>query len=114
YAGVVLHLCWVDDRPDRGAPTPLPGPGGTPGAGSAPTVALSSVLTEREVERLVALGPNLDVTAPPCTVEGDRVGPEEVARSVRDEGRRRLAERTWRAWRLADRYGFEEALEMLI
>jgi len=107
YGNVVLHLCWVDDRPDAGAPTPLPG------GGSAPTVALASWLSAREVERLVALGPDLEVTSPPCA-EAAAGRPDDARGHVRDEGRRRLAERTWRAWRLADRYGFDGALSMLL
>jgi len=109
YAGVVLHLCWVDDRSEPGTPTPLPG------GGSAPTVALASWLSAREVERLVTLGPDLEVVAPPCAAHGG--GPDRatgVRELVRNEGRRRLAERTWRAWRLADRYGFDGALGMLL
>ncbi len=133
YARVVLHLCWVDDRAEAGTPTPLPG------GGFAPTVALASWLSAREVERLVALGPDVEVVSPPCAdadagvgvgadvgvdadtgagagsdagVEGGRH--EERRGRVRDEGRRRLAERTWRAWRLADRYGFDGALAMLL
>ncbi|MCK9495292.1 MAG: DUF2851 family protein [Dehalococcoidia bacterium] len=108
YAGVVLHLCWVDDRAEAGTPTALPGRDGRPGGGEAPTVALGAWLSAREVERLVALGPDLEVIAPPCSG-----APDAVAR-VRDEGRQRLAERTWRAWRLADRYGFDGALAMLL
>lgn len=108
YAGVVLHLCWVDDRPDAGSPTALPG------GGAALTLALAPYLAAREVERLVALGPDLDVAAPPCSrVRLDASGAHPTER-VRDEGRKRLAERTWRAWRLADRFGFEGALAMLL
>jgi len=64
YARVVLHLCWVDDRPvgQRGGPTPLPG--GTAGWGTALTVALSESMAAGEVERLVRLGP---AVAPPST-----------------------------------------------
>lgn len=113
YAGVVLHLCWVDDRPEPGTPTPLPG------GGAAPTVALGAVLTAREVERLVALGPDVEVVRPPCAPpgspeDGATTIREAVRAAVRSEGRKRLAERTWRAWRLADRYGFDGALARLL
>src|SRR5690606_13767475 len=114
YARVVLHLCWLDDRDTPGSPTLLPGPDGAPGAGRAPTVALGEVLAEADVERLVGLGPDLEVVSPPCAHEAARSGADDLQRRVRDEGRRRLAERTWRAWRLADRYGFEGALRMLL
>lgn len=111
YAGVVLHLCWVDDRADAGSPTALPG------GGAAPTFALAPYfghLASLEVERLVALGPDLDAAAPPCSrVSRDAPGVHPAER-VRDEGRKRLAERTWRAWRLADRFGFDGALAMLL
>ncbi|MGE3961062.1 MAG: DUF2851 family protein [Dehalococcoidia bacterium] len=111
YAGVVLHLCWEDDRAAPGTPTPLPG------GGAAPTVALRGVLTARDVERLVTLGPDVATTAPPCADTGREEGhgaAESVVDAVRAEGRRRLAERTWRAWRLADRYGFDGAFTMLL
>lgn len=118
YAGVVLHLCWEDDRPlaERGAPTPLPAPaGGGPGAptvarSGAPTVALAATMRADRVPRLVALGP---ASAPPCAARRIE-DPEGAARRLREEGRRRLAERSWQAWRLADRYGFVEALRMLL
>lgn len=106
YADVVLHLCWIDDRPEAGSPTALPG------GGWAPTFALASHLTPREVERLVALGPDLKVTSPPCS--GGLAADAGTAEQVREEGRQRLAERTWRAWRLADRFGFDGALTMLL
>src|SRR5690606_10536399 len=90
YAGVVLHLCWVDDREAPGTPTPLPG------GGAAPTVALSAWLSAREVERLVALGPDLEVAAPPCAghaTEATTIPTADRTGSiVRDEGRKRLAE----------------------
>ena len=105
YAGVVLHLCWQDDRAEPGAPTALPS------GGSAPTVALASWLSVAEVERLVALGPDRAVVSPPCTQPAPGALGMDI---VRAEGRKRLAERAWRAWRLADRYGFDGALRMLL
>lgn len=111
YAGVVLHLCWEDDRApgERGAATPLPADAEGRGR-SAPTVALDSWLRAAAVPRLLARGP---VGAPPCATLRAR-DPDGTAARLRDEGRRRLAERSWRAWRLADRYGFDEALQMLL
>ena len=114
YRHVVLHLCWQDDRADPGAPTALPG------GGSAPTVALATWLTPADVERLVALGPDIAAVSPPCAAEtgpgaeDDDLHASGLVTAVRDEGRKRLAERTWRAWRLADRYGFDGALTMLL
>src|SRR5690606_23198086 len=71
YSRVVLHLCWVDDRDEPGSPTLLPDgplpptpPGSRPHA--APTVALAPYLDARAVERLVARGPDVEVTRPPC------------------------------------------------
>jgi hypothetical protein len=108
YAGVVLHLLWEDDRPPavRGAPTPLPG------GGKAVTVALRPLLRDpARVRALVALGP---AGAEPCADAAVDLGAAEVAARVRAEGRRRLAERTWRAWRLADQYGWEGAWSRLL
>ena len=41
YAGVILHLCWEDDRAEAGTPTPLPG-GGSGRNRRCPTAACSS------------------------------------------------------------------------
>jgi hypothetical protein len=114
YARVILHLCWEDDRtPDeRGGPTRLPPATGTAAAGLAPTVTLAEVMPDpRQVEVLVARGPS---GAEPCTAAAMAWGQAEVAERVRDEGRKRLAERAWRAWRLADRYGFPVAFDRLL
>jgi len=108
YAGVILHLCWEDDRAPaaRGTPTPLPG------GGLAPTVALQPVLrTGARVEALVARGPT---GIEPCGTAIGRWGVEATAERVRAEGRRRLAERTWRAWRLIDRYDVDGAFDVLL
>ncbi len=108
YAGVLLHLCWEDDRAsgEAGGPTPLPG------GGSAPTVALAPLLRDpARVEALVARGPS---GAEPCAGVASRLGTAEAGARVRDQGRRRLAERAWRAWRLADRYGFDGAFALLL
>jgi hypothetical protein len=108
YAGVALHLLWEDDRPpaQRGTPTPLPG------GGEAVTVALRPLLRDpARVRALVALGP---AGAEPCADASAELGATEVAARVRGEGRRRLAERTWRAWRLADQYGWDGAWSRLL
>jgi len=119
YAGVILHLCWLDDRPEaggeggeRGGPTPLPG------GGEALTVELASALPRglrdpAQIEALVARGPAAGI-ATPCAGLVERTGAEQAAAVLRDEGRKRLAERAWRAWRLADRYGFSEAFALLL
>ncbi|MDA1010015.1 MAG: DUF2851 family protein, partial [Chloroflexi bacterium] len=113
YAAVILHLCWADDRVSPGGAEPGSHPetllpsltaGGPPGR--AMTVALSDSLTAAEVERLIRLG---SAGATPCGGLG-----EDARAAVRAEGRRRLAEMTWRAWRLADCYGFDAALAMLL
>ncbi len=108
YAGVILHLVWEDDRPpaERGTPTPLPG------GGEAVTMALAPVLgTGARLRAAVARGP---AGREPCAEASARLGAETLAARVRTEGRRRLAERTWRAWRLADRLGWGEAWQALL
>ncbi|GMU40429.1 MAG: hypothetical protein AMXMBFR23_12950 [Chloroflexota bacterium] len=108
YAGVLLHLVWEDDRPSevRGTPTPLPG------GGAAVTVALAPLLRDAaRVRALTALGPS---GSEPCARAAEVLGADAVATRVRQEGRRRLAERTWRAWRLADREGWDGAFRLLL
>jgi len=114
YAGVILHLCWLDDRVDgeRGGPTPLPG------GGVALTVELASALPRglrdpARIEALVARGPAAGI-ATPCAGLVGCISAERAVAVLRDEGRKRLAERAWRAWRLADRYGFAEAFALLL
>ncbi|MEX1022057.1 MAG: DUF2851 family protein, partial [Dehalococcoidia bacterium] len=75
YSGVVLHLCWEDDRPldaagpagMRGGATPLSsyrvpshrGQTGAAGEHAAPTLALAPLLRDpARVEALVARGPS--------------------------------------------------------
>lgn len=114
YARVILHLCWEDDRPpgEQGAPTPLPPAGVAVAAGAAPTVALADALRDPvHVEALVARGPS---GAEPCMSAVEAWGEAAAGERVRAEGRKRLAERAWRAWRLADRYGFAAAFDLLL
>lgn len=114
YAGVILHLCWEDDRGlpvTGGTPAPTALPAGGPHRW-APTVVLAPLLRDpARVEALVARGPT---GAEPCAGVAERLGAAEAGALVRDEGRRRLAERAWRAWRLADRYGFDGAFDLLL
>ncbi len=114
YDGVVLHLVWEDDR---GSPVSLAG------GGDAPAVAVRPAL--RTPERLRArlrLGPRL---APPCAAAGRsadmRAGrpsgvaaATQITEGVRAEGRRRLAERVWRAARTAEAHGWDGAWLLLL
>lgn len=110
YDGVVLHLVWEDDRD---------GPVSLAGGGVAPAAAVGPVL--RTPERLRARlrrGPRL---APPCSlVDGaaDRAAEslraQRITEAVRAEGRRRLAERVWRAARTAERHGWDRAWLLLV
>jgi len=113
YGGVVLHLCWEDDRPSgsRGEPTAVVMADGR--TRFAATVALAETLEAAAVERLVARGPAGHAASVPCASLAGLTG-QAHHEQVRAEGRRRLAERTWRSWRLADRYGVEGALSMLL
>lgn len=98
YDGVALHLVWEDDR---GGAVPLAG------GGSAPTVAVGPSL--RSAQRLRArlrLGPRLPA---PCAAIAASRPAGQTRELVRAEGRRRLAERVWRAARLAERAGWDGA-----
>lgn len=128
YADVVLHLVWTDDRPlsgrsEDGVPQPLPGglpqalPGGLPqalpGGGSAPTVEVGPALGHdpARLRRLVRRGPS---GVEPCAAATRARGPAATAELVRAEGRRRLAERTWRAAELAAEHGWGGAWDVLL
>lgn len=98
YDGVALHLVWADDI---GRAVPLAG------GGSAPTVAVGPAL--RTAQRLRARlrgGPRLP---PPCAAIAASRPAEEMRELVRAQGRRRLAERVWRAARIAERLGWDGA-----
>ena len=101
YAQVILHVVWEDDRPaeERGTPTPHAG-------GGAAIVEVAPHLKHdpRRLEALVARGPSGNGTEP-CGDLVERVGSDAAARLVRVEGQRRLAERAWRALRLAGGVG---------
>lgn len=109
YARVVLHLVWEDDRPvaARGGAQPLPG------GGSAPTVAVAPAL-DGSTARLRALLRQGPVGAEPCAGAGERLGEPLLRERLRAEGRRRLAERTWRAARLVDGIGWTAAWRELL
>ena len=107
YADVALHLVWVDDRPLRGAPQPLPG------GGSAPTVEVAPALGHdpSRLRRLVRQGPG---GAEPCAAGARDRGLAATVELVRAQGRRRLAERAWRAAELAAGHGWDGAWEVLL
>ena len=107
YADVALHLVWVDDRPLRGAPQPLPG------GGSAPTVEVAPALGDdpSRLRRLVRQGPG---GAEPCAAGARDRGLAATVELVRAQGRRRLAERAWRAAELAAGHGWDGAWEVLL
>ncbi len=109
YASLLLHLVWRDDRraAERGGPVRLAG------GGLAPTVALEPVLrSEAHLEAVIAHGPS--GLTEPCAASrlGERPGASEAA--LRAEGRRRLAERVWRAQYLAAEVGWEAAWRTLL
>ncbi|MFA7250395.1 MAG: DUF2851 family protein [Dehalococcoidia bacterium] len=108
YGGVILHVVWTDDRThaERGGPTPH-------GGGEAVTVEIGPHLKHdvRRVEALVARGPS---GAEPCAGLVARAGIDAAAAIIRREGQRRLAERAWRAGRLAAGSGWPEAWVLLL
>ena len=109
YASLLLHLVWRDDRgtAERGGPVRLAG------GGLAPTVALEPVLGSlAHLAAVVARGPS-GLTEPCVATQlGERPGASETA--LRAEGRRRLAERVWRAQHLAAEVGWEAAWRTLL
>lgn len=112
YGNVILHLVWEDDRPEpqRGTETPHAG-------GGAPTVAVAAAFAHdlARLEAAVARGPGGDdAHREPCADATARLGIDEAGATVRREGQRRLAERAWRAGRLADRLDWDEAWQELL
>ena len=112
YAGVVLHLVWADDRPQdgpsaRGTPQPLPG------GGAAPTVEVGPALGDdpARLRRLLRRGPS---GVEPCADAARARGVAATSELVRAEGRRRLAERAWRAAELAAEHGWDGAWHALL
>ena len=107
YGGLVLHLVWTDDRPDAGAPQPLPG------GGEAPTCAVGPALggDPARLRARLRLGPG---GAEPCAAFARRRGAPAAAAAVRAEGRRRMAELAWRASALAARHGWSGAWRLLL
>lgn len=112
YADVVLHLVWTDDRPPSGrsqggSPQPLPA------GASAPTVEVGPALggDPARLRRLVRRGPS---GVEPCAAAALARSPAATSELVRAEGRRRLAERTWRAAELAAEHGWGGAWDVLL
>ncbi|TAK78985.1 MAG: DUF2851 family protein [Dehalococcoidia bacterium] len=104
YAGLLLHLVWRDDRgpAERGGPVRLAG------GGLAPTVALEPRFgTPARLEAAATRGPS-GITEPCVAPAAD------VMAVLRGEGRRRLAERVWRAQHLAAEVGWEAAWRTLL
>ena len=104
YDGVLLHLVWEDDRRE---PVRL-------ASGRRPrTVAIGPALggDTRRLRALLRLGPR-GVT--PCAEAARRRPAEGTVALVRAEGRKRLAERVWRAARLAAEAGWSGAWERLL
>ena len=109
YASLLLHLVWRDDRgaAERGGPVRLAG------GGLAPTVALEPVLgSVARLEAAIARGP-VGLTEP-CAAGRLRSTPAATEAALRLEGRRRLAERVWRAQHLAAEGGWEPAWRTLL
>lgn len=111
YARLLLHLVWRDDRvaAERGGPVRLAG------GGLAPTVELEDSFggSPARLEAAAARGPS--GLTEPCVVRGAE-GARSLATAalLRAEGRRRLAERVWRAQHLAAEVGWEAAWRTLL
>ena len=109
YASLLLHLVWWDDRgaAERGGPVRLAG------GGLAPTVALEPALgSVARLEAAIARGPA--GLMEPCAAGRLGSAPETAEAVLRLEGRRRLAERVWRAQHLAAEVGWEDAWRTLL
>ena len=97
--------------------TPQAPPGSTPqalpGGCSAPTVEVGPALGRDpdRLRRLLRRGPR---GAEPCVAAAQARGPAATAELVRAEGRRRLAERAWRAAELAAEHGWDGAWDVLL
>ena len=108
YNGVVLHLVWEDDRGERaGTPTALPSGALVPTAAVGP--ALGS--DPRRLRRLVRRGPS---GTEPCSAGSAGREANPRLQIVRSEGRRRTAERAWRAARLVELRGWDGAWAELL
>ncbi|MEZ4502478.1 MAG: DUF2851 family protein [Dehalococcoidia bacterium] len=103
YANVIVHLVW-DGTGAGEVEALLPG---------LQTVVLGTALGQsaERLRRLVRAGPS---GGEPCASMVDEVGAETLRARVRLEGRRRLAERTWRAADLAARLGWDGAWAALV
>ena len=107
YGALILHLVWIDDRPQPGGPLPLPG------GGFAPTCAVGPALggDPERLRALLRLGPS---GAEPCAALAASRGTEETTARLRAEGRRRMAELAWRADALAAGHGWHGAWVRLL
>ena len=108
YDGVVLHLVWEDDRGTlAGTPTRLAG------GGLVPTVAVAPALggDPGRLRRLVRRGPS---GTEPCGAGAAERDHDTTLEIVRAEGRRRAAERAWRAARLVELRGWDGAWAELL
>ena len=101
--------------PPGSTPQALPGstPQALPGGRSAPTVEVGPALGRDpdRLRRLLRRGPR---GAEPCAAAAHARGPAATAELVRAEGRRRLAERAWRAAELAAEHGWDGAWDVLL
>ena len=95
--GVLLHLVWEDD---------LDAPVRLAGGGRPPTAAVGPALRWRPeaLRALLRRGPCPQREAS-CAAAARSRPPRETVALVRVQGRRRLAERVWRAARLVEREG---------
>ena len=107
YGALILHLVWIDDGPEPGAPLPLPG------GGFAPTCAVGPALAgdPERLRALLRLGPS---GAEPCAAAAAGSAAEETTALLRAEGRRRMAELAWRADALAAAHGWHGAWVRLL
>ena len=108
YDEVVLHLVWEDDRGAlAGTPTRLAG------GALVPTVAVAPALggDPDRLRQLVRRGPS---GAEPCGVDAVARDHGTTLEIVRAEGRRRTAERAWRAARLVELRGWDGAWAELL
>jgi Protein of unknown function (DUF2851) len=108
YDGVILHLVWEDDR-GRAAGTPTRLPGGE----LVPTIAVGPALNDnpRLLRKLVRLGPT---GTEPCAASAAGRDADAMNQIIRFEGRRRAAERAWRAARLVELRGWDGAWNELL
>jgi len=101
YASLLAHLVWTDDRPAHERTDPWP------------TIEVAPAFHHDPARLRAALRQGAASTAP-CASGADALGAAGSTALVRAEGRRRLAEKSWRAAGVAGQHGWADAWATLL